>query len=596
MLARSATLAIVLACVTGCLQTMRNTDLHGEGKQADRLPPTLARLQRTYPDLHTGRFLCLADCNTRPQAALFRTLDADGAEIDEQPTISVRHSIDETGAGGLKAHLRNVDDRLLFDGARSDKLALVRDWRKYNLLLFSMYGPSGGLTMKFSVRSGSDVPIHWTRNLAIKPGWHLYRFDLAEIGERVDLADVRALVWRAPELHAPLDVFLDDVLLTDNTRYLLGEEAAEGQLYIFTRGRRIHVGARGRFELAFCDGVIVEWHGDSRQNLAVRSGLGPWPVPLPEDWRHRQADPVVYDDPTLFATWGTRVAATQQLVEKSGLRVVIEGNWRFLPAAASRDSAEEDAPLPQHAWRYVIYPSGRVYVRNSSQGNGLTWPAQRVGYTIAVDGRSGFTRIAPGPSVAGSPATAFVLLSLPGRARPDLLWCPHVLAVARRQLELTSSDERRVAVTVGDVEPSDGVDAAHLLRFWPCDLDATPEGQTFAADYQHPATLSVARGRTVTNVPGDLDHDGFNESEGCYELALTEGLLRFKLLPGTTLRHQPVFRVHAATARDCWVYADGRILREQARDTAGNLLFTFPGVVGTPLTIEVNTRPRSAAR
>jgi hypothetical protein len=596
MLARSATLAVVLACVTGCLQTLRNADLQPDDEQTRPLPPTLARLQKTYADLHTGRFICLADCNSRPQAALFRTLDPSGREADEQPTISARRSIDETGAGGLKARLRSPNDQLLFDGERSDKLALVRDWRKYSLLLLSLYGPPDGLMLEFSVCSGTDVPIRWTRSLYAQPGWHLYRFDVNEIGEKVDLADVRALAWRAPDLRAPVDLFLDDVILTDNTRYLLGAEATDGELYVFTSGRRIHVGARGRFELAFCDGVIVEWHADHERNLTVRTGLGPWPIPLPADWSFRQADPVVYDDPTLFARWGARVAAAQRLVEKSEFRVVIEGLWQFLPSPGPAAAEPPPPAPPEHVWRYVIYPSGQVYVRSTSRARDAGWPAPHVGYAIAVDGRSGFTRVAPEPAYAGRSPITFVLLSLPGRERPDLLWCLHSPTAAERQLELVSTDERRVAVTVGELEPADIIDAAHLLRFWPRDLDAAPEGQSFASDYQHPATVQVARGRQLTDVPGDLNHDGFNESEGSYELAVEDGLLRFRLLPGAALRHQPIFRVHGTASRDCWVYADGLILRGDGRDETGNLLFTLPGAVGTPLTIEVNTQPRSAPR
>jgi hypothetical protein len=241
--------------------------------------------------------------------------------------------------------------------------------------------------------------MRWTRNLFARPGWHLYRFDLAEVGEEIDLADVRSIRWRAPEITAPVDLFLDDLILADNTRYLLDGDASENELYVFTQGRRIHVGSPGRFELAFSDGVIVEWHADRGPNLTVRSGLGPWPIPLSRDWSVRQAAPVVYDDPALFESWGTRVAATQRLVEKSRFRVVIEGIWRF---TGSSDEVQKQM-APQHSWRYVVYPSGQVYVRVTSRTGGVSWPAERVGYAIALDGRAGFKRVIAPPSSAGDP-------------------------------------------------------------------------------------------------------------------------------------------------------------------------------------------------
>jgi hypothetical protein len=151
-----------------------------------------------------------------------------------------------------------------------------------------------------------------------------------------------------------------------------------------------------------------------------------------------------------------------------------------------------------------------------------------------------------------------------------------------------------MVITVGDLEAATTLETAQLLRFWPWDIDAAPEGHTFAADYQHPAILEVARGRVVADAPGDLNQDGFNESEGCYELALGRGLLRFKFEPGSFLRHRPIFRVHGTAGRDGWVYADGRIIDRQGRDLADELLFALPHAVSVPLTIEVNTRPGSA--
>ncbi|MBU0618119.1 MAG: hypothetical protein KKI02_10415, partial [Planctomycetes bacterium] len=272
MFARLTILVVPLMTLVSCQQTFRSSDAQTGNEQGTPLPPTLARMQRVYPDLASGRFVCLADLNTLPQAALFRTLGPDETEVRDQPGISVRHSIDETGAGGLRARLSGPEDRLVFDGERSAKLALLRDWQKYNLLLFNIHGPPGGLMLEFTVRSGTETPLRSTRKLFAEPGWQLYRFDLAEIGEELDLADVRALSWRAPRLSGPVDLYFDDFLLADNTRYLFGQDADEGELYVVSAGRRIVVGARGRFELAFSDGVIVEWHAGDEHNLTVRSG------------------------------------------------------------------------------------------------------------------------------------------------------------------------------------------------------------------------------------------------------------------------------------------------------------------------------------
>ena len=581
---------MLLPAAAGCQQALPSADLKPAGERAAPLPPPLARMQQVYPDLHTGRFVVLADFNTSEQAELFRVVGPDGAPTPQQPAVTVRHAVEETGAGGLEVHLDSSQECLLFDGARSRTLALVRDWRRYSLLLLNICGPPEGVRLEFSIQSGSDLPLRWTRTIFAEPGWHPHRFDLDEVGDAVDLSDVRCLAWRAPAHAAPLTLYLDDLIIADNTRYVLGAEAAEGELYVFTQGRRIHVGVRGRFDLDFADGLIVKWQAGAERNLTVRSGLGPWPLPLPADWYTRRADPVVYDDPALFAGWGGSVRAAQQIVEASPFRVVIEGVWRFLPAGRQQETGTAAAAAPGHTWRYVVYPSGQLCLRTTSAAPDGTWPDALVGFALALDGRCGFTRAAPRPSTAGPAPPTFVLCSQPGPERPDLLWCPRQPDAARQQLELVSGDERRVVVIAGHVEPAETVDMAHLLRLWPRDLDAAPEAESFAADYQNPATLSVTRGRLVTDAPGDLDQDGFNEAEGTYELAADSGVLRFKFIPGATLRHEPLFRVRGAPGAACWVYAEGRIITAQGRDREGNVLFALPRPVSRPLTIEVNLR------
>ena len=187
------------------------------------------------------------------QAPLFRVTDATGDEGNfPQPEISVLRSRDAAGSGSLRALLTPATE-LRFDGARSTELALIRDWRGYPLLLFSLYGPPEGAQVRFAVHSGTTVPLEWTRTLDVGPGWNLYRIDVAELGDTVDLADVRCLSWRMLVPSAPLELFVDDVILADNTRTVHGESAGPGELYVFEQGRRVHVGVRERFERFIAD-------------------------------------------------------------------------------------------------------------------------------------------------------------------------------------------------------------------------------------------------------------------------------------------------------------------------------------------------------
>ena len=586
----TAAVGLALCCLAGC-------QLPPAGqKQDEGLSPVLVRLRETYADLRHGPFVSLADFESPGQAKLFRVAGPDDAEYDRrQPSISVLRSRNATGAGGLKAKLNGPGHRLIFDGRRSQELALIRDWRDHALLLVSIYGPRDGLALEFSVRSGTDTPIHWLRTIHAKPGWNLFRFDLAELGEQVDLADVRALSWRAPHVDSPVELFLDDIILANNRRYLLGEQAAAGELYVFELGRSVHVGVRERFDLAFRDGVIAAWTVDGRENLTVGTGLGPFPLPLPADWSTQPETTIVYDDPELFINWGTAVEATQQVVELSPFRVVVRGHWRFVDEPG-RATAEAPADTrPSHTWEYVIYRFGQVCVRATSAAQGAGWSAPRVGYAVALNGRRGFVRVEPAAAYADAAPAGFVLMSQPGRERPDLLWSMHARAASLRRLELASADDRRVVELCGDIAADETVETAHLLRFWPHDIDGAPEARTFAADYQHPAALAVSTGGLVTDAPGDLNHDGYNECEGCYELAADAGVARFTFDPGGWLRHQPTFRVHKTAGRRCWVYADGQIVKTLGRDRQGELCFVIPGVVSAPRTIEAISRAGPAA-
>ncbi|GEM_PF-454134 len=547
------------------------------------LRPVLARMKDVYSDLASGRFISLADFESPGQETLFRCIGPDGSEGQRpQPTLSILRSRKETGAGGLKVRLTAPDDELVLDGKRSKQYVLVRDWREYSLLLVSIYGPPTGLKLEMAITSGRSVPLRWHRTIQVHPGWNLCRFDLESVGDWIDLSDVQALSWRAPDLTGPVDLYLDDLIIADNAQYQLGRQAGPGELYVLTRGRRIVVGARQRFELAFADGQIVSWRGEGAENLADISGLGPWPVPLAEDWADSQTSPVAYDDPQLFSGWGNAVATSQRVVEATPFRVVLMVNWRFADPPQPLPAEGDLGPGPGHSWQYVIYPWGAVYVKVSSRAPGSGWAHPRLGYAIGLDGRRDFQH------PEGTGRDDFILMARPGGQRADLLWTWASPTRFNRQRVLTSADQRRLAALAGDLEAAQTVDLAHLLRIWPADIDSTLEAVALAADYRNPAKLKLTAGRLIMDARGDLDHDGYNESEGCYELACEGGVVRFELDPGPHLRFDPVFRVQATADRQCWVYARGRLLKEVGRDADDNLLFHLARLAGTPVAVEVH--------
>lgn len=581
-------MSAALACtvLSGCDQAAQQQQHRADPA---RLSPILARIAQFYPDCAGGRFLALADLETAEQAKLFRIVGPDNSAGErEQPTISILRNRNETGAGGLKAPLSGPDDRLLLDGARTEELALIRDWTAYHLLIVNIFSSVDTSTIEFSITSGTSSQQRWIGLTRIHAGWNTLRYDLADIADFVDLHDVRQLAWRVPDATGPLEIYLDDLIVTDNTRYSLGEHAATGELFVMTRGRRTVVGSPDRFEIGIANGVISTLIGDGIENLALRSGLGPLPLPLTADWAAQRDNPPAPDDLSVFSGWGTTVSTSQAVLEASPQRVVIEGRRRFAEAG-------EDANAPDNAtqaWRYTIYPDGRIYVRLICDPQDHAWPGPNTGIALAVDGRRGFQRITP-VAYAGrrTPAT-YALLSRHGDNRTDVLWSPSDSRLAARQLEVASADDRRLAVVAGELPAEGVVTTAHLLVVWPRDLDAAPQAEAIAGDYQQPAAVQVATGALVTDADGDLNTDGFNESAGVYELALDANVARFRLDPQSRPRRWPMFHVQGTAGRKAWVYADGRIINSQWRDSRGELLFVLPRAVATPVSVEVNCAPQ----
>lgn len=561
----------------------------GQRDDGPRLSPVLRRMRDTYPDLASGRFISLADFESPAEVQLFRVVGPAGNEGEyDQPSVSILRSRNETGAGSLKATLPDAAARLQFDGARSRELALVHDWSEYALLLMSLYAPNDGAELEFVVQSGTRTPLRWSRPLRLTAGWNEVAFDLATIGTRIDLRDVRMLAWQRRDGGAPLSFYVDDVIIADNTNVIIAAEEGRDAagLYVYTRGRRIHVGCPERFELAWHAGVIASWQAGAPgppgsaaravptstfDELCAPGGLGPWPVW--EDENRQVRNP-----------WATVHDGTQRIVEVSRGRVVIEGARTAALGAAGT--------VREAAWQYVIHPSGSIYVRlrhDASKDDTSGVPMQ----AVRVDGRRGFEYAPPPPVAATGAPVTYGLLTQRGPEAADVLWTwPTDQAMKPLRAEL--SGDRRTLSILARCGPA-CADTAHLLRVWPTDIDASPEAVGIAADYQYPAHLDVEVGHVRTDVPGDRDGDGYNECGGCYELALTDGVLRCTFAPGRYLRFAPVLRVHESVGRRAWVYVRGRIIDGLAQDATGRLLVPLGPLLTSPARIEVHTLSAESA-
>ncbi len=570
--------ATSLAAFLAALSTLGGAcSLPRWGQPASEATSTPAddRFRRAYADLSSGRFTVIADFNSADQLA--RVAVEPAADPADPPGITGERSRSETGSAALRVKLTPGATV----GFRSDAAGstLPRDWRPYSILLTSVYASERELPLVVELDGSSGRA--WSRLLRVRPGWNLLRVDVHAALAELDSPEIRSFRFRLPDDQPQTVLFFDDVILADNTRFRLGEDAGEGRLFAKEQGRRIVVGARGAFEATFENGVLSGWSVGAGPNLAAPSGLGPWVAPLDPDWWSRDEPPAI-DDPSLFADWGASASTFQEVVEASPFRVVVRGVWRF--GAAPPGGVEQES-APRHDWQYVIYASGDVYVRLSSSTAGRGWAASRVGCAVLLDARRGFRRAPSQRGYGELDPVRFALWTQSGDA-PDLLWTPHAPEDCARQLELESDDGTVLAMICGDEAAADTVESAHRLTLASGALDWA-SAEAASADYQHPAGVRVELGELRTNQPGDLNGDGFNESEGLYEVALDGDSLRMTLSAGRWTRHEPMVRVHGTTGRACWAYSDGRILRGLGRDRSGALLVRIPRLVADEVRLEV---------
>ncbi|MGD8452143.1 MAG: hypothetical protein PVJ57_10025 [Phycisphaerae bacterium] len=526
--------------------------------------------------------ITLADFQTPDQANCFHLVSADG-EVPQPTTSPLPETADPTQRC-LVAPFNAPDQQLELDVASLSTTPAPTDWHKFGVLLYRLHAQGESANLTLILEAGPEGRQVWSEPVHAHAGWNHFQLDLDTIARQIDLSRVQRLSWRSAGPGA-VTIHLDDLRLANRTRWLLGESAEPGELSAYARGGWLHVASVGRYELVFHDGLIAGWFADSPGNLTVGSGLGPWPVPLPAGWAAQEQPSIPADirassDADQVRDWRRQ----QRLLEATPLRVVVEG--RHSPVAAGGTSSVTS----ERSWRYVVYADGRVCVRTSYHPDAEVNVRTVVGQVVALSGRAEF-RLAEPPAVDPyRPPAAYMLLTRPGEQGADLLWVPAQPETFAQSRVLREETPPTLLALTGDLTGTPSVEAASALFIWPPNLDDAAAAEPLAAGYQRPVALTPLAGELVRDAPGDLNGDGFNEAEGCYELALRRGVLRFVFDPGDLPRETPVFRVQGSAGHRCWIYADGQALKEEQRDAAGRLMFTLPGTIRVARNVEVHAR------
>lgn len=551
----------------------------GPGAGGARGGPSVDRLVAAYEDLAFKKFQVVADFESPVQAGLFRCEPAGGTGTVE---ISTKQARRETGAGALKLTLQDSSQQVVAEDRPESEWSLTRDWTYFHLLIFSVYSPRPLSGFVYSVRSGTEVPLTYTHaRIALEKGWNLIRADLGQMSDQVNLADVRELRFWCDPLESPVELYLDDIVLTNNSRQVFGPaQPAPGEMYVRAQGQRLVVGAGERFELVFSEGLIRQWFDLSSDPAKARSltgglPMGPAAVALP-----KLPDPAGWLDEVLDQTkTPARVNVLQTVEEATPLGAVIRAVWRV----ETGEAPAEDAPALRQCV-YSVYRDGRIYVE-------LAGKMQEASVAGFCDADAGFKMTLVEHAAEAAPGGAhdpYALFARAERGRADLLVVPYGAVSGQT---LNRPDDPRLCV-LWRLPPSDEqFRFAGLMRVWPTDIDAATQAVPMAADYRQPLPLLVDAGSLNRAEPGDFDTDGFSEGRGYFVMQLDGNVAKARISGRRYLRFSPLFKLVGVAERDVWVYVDGRQV-ETYRDAKGNVLFEVKGMIAGEALVEVTSRAK----
>jgi len=575
-------LSLLLVTIAGC----QSPPPAGERSV---LPPTLDRLVNAYADLANRKFEVLADFEDPIQGELFRR-EPDGRA--RAVTLSTEQAQRDTGVGSLKMSLMDSSQSVSAQDSPDSRWALHRDWSRHPLLLFSVFSPRPLGGFRFSVRSGTDVPLVYEHpRIFLHQGWNRIRIDVGDMANAIDLHDVRELRFWCEPLDTPIDLYLDDIILADNTTVLFASAENEpGDLYVKSQGRRLVVGSVDRFELVFGRGQIRQWFDLASdparlQNLAGKGPLGPEPIIVPPE-PHAE---VRLADMTQWAVLGPLAESYQTLLEATPLYVVVQGEWRFgSPELPPTETS------PYHRWIYSVYRDGRMYVECSGTLGSHRLEAVDLGMAFCCDGAFNFSLHLAESNADASQSRAhqppYLLFSRRGQGLADCLIAPFA-PLALQTLE--NPEDSRLCAFYRVIPSGDRFVFTAMTRFWPPDIDTATEAGPMAADYGNPFPIEVYTGTLVRTDPGDYDNDGFSEARGYYVVQLDGNVARIRIDGRNHLRFSPIFKLVDVADRDLWVYVDGREITDLQRNRDGEVLFAVPGIVSQQTLIEVTSLTRA---
>lgn len=222
---------------------------------------------------------------------------------------------------------------------------------------------------------------------------------------------------------------------------------------------------------------------------------------------------------------------------------------------------------------YTIYPTGQIFVLITHERSPDAEPGPQTTLATACNGNLSWWQVTdsgmgwPGAPITRSEGCLLLAsgLSIPSNRRSlpdDLLLLPS--RTGRYLVTLGPQDPARWMFSFPEAGESGRI--AIQLRIFPRNLDSLDAAETYRKDYQSPAKLRMRAGKVDTDEIGDLNADGYNESEGCY---VVRGGWTVVLDAGGNDRMQPAIKFLSSGVNGIPdVLVDGKLAERSAYNLA----------------------------
>jgi len=562
-------LVLSLACLHGC-QTP---------PQLGASDPTQTdRLIRTYPELRSGRFAVISDYEN---ASHMELVQLSSVSPQAHCILDLRRGRSETGRGCLSFTTGSPHDSAVLNSDRAENWFLKRDWRDYDLLMMSVFSPIPQAQLQLTLAAGPPRDrVTVETPLQIHQGWNELSIDLAEVGERLTLDDVREIRLSLAKVIKPVELLIDDIILAAHREPIFGHaENKDGLLYAQRVGRRWRIGAGGKFELVFANGQIVGWYqlsGDPYRlhNLCDHTTLGPTPI------RAALSTNATQD----FKNFGDHVAVHSRLTEMNETRIVMKTTWHFVD-----DPGQAYANRPVHQWTYTIYATGQVFVDVHATQRTPNGAASDMGLAISATTRDGdiVRTQSQAENSANTQPYALVRLRTADAALLFMAQTDHEEAQDHMVEQLSPSRDRTTVVFLANTGSDKIAHWSAQLLLTSSSVLSDAQAQQRALAYKREVVAELELGHALDAHGGKTSQAWPNPATGCITLIPAKGRIRLRIPGSSHNLFSPAFRVKGPPNGLAWVYVDNILMTQVSHNDAGELLFQLPQTIQKSTVVEV---------